>query len=149
YAGVAGAVFASLSGFVTPSTFSFSQSILFVLVVIIGGAGSLAGPLVGATIVVLLPEALAALAEYRLLFFGALLLGVLWLAPDGVTGLVERLLARRRKPRYASAGQVTMQPARRLALAASGLTIAFGGVKAVSEVSLRAEPGKVTSLIGP
>src|SRR5207253_2465207 len=106
-AGVAGAFFAALSGFVTPSTFAFSQSILFVLVVIIGGAGSLAGPLPGATIVVLLPEALAALAEYRLLFFGALLLGVLWLAPDGVTGLVARLIARRRKPRFASGGEVT------------------------------------------
>jgi len=149
YAGVAGAFFASLSGFVTPSTFSFSQSILFVLVVIIGGAGSLAGPLVGATIVVLLPEALAALAEYRLLFFGALLLGVLWLAPDGVTGLVERLIARRRKPRSASAADVALPPAQRLTLEASGLTIAFGGVKAASDVSLRAEPGKVTSLIGP
>ena len=149
YAGVAGAFFASLSGFVTPSTFSFSQSILFVLVVIIGGAGSLAGPLVGATIVVLLPEALAALAEYRLLFFGALLLGVLWLAPDGVAGLVGRLAARRRKPRYASAAAVTLPSAQRLTLEASGLTIAFGGVKAASDVSLRAAPGKVTSLIGP
>jgi branched-chain amino acid transport system ATP-binding protein len=149
YAGVAGAFFASLSGFVTPSSFSFSQSIILVLVVIIGGAGSLAGPLVGAMIVVLLPEALAALAEYRLLFFGALLLGVLWLAPDGVTGLFERRVARRHKPRYASAGEVKLPPAARLTLVASGLTIAFGGVKAVSEVSLRAEPGKVTSLIGP
>src|SRR5204863_5798498 len=98
-AGVAGAFFASLSGFVTPSTFAFSQSILFVLVVLIGGAGTLAGPLVGAAIVVLLPEALAALAEYRLLLFGALLLAVLWLAPDGVTGLAARLAARRRKAR--------------------------------------------------
>jgi ABC-type branched-subunit amino acid transport system permease subunit len=52
-------------------------------------------------IVVLLPEFLAALAEYRLLFFGALLLRVLWLAPDGVVGLFERWLARRRKPRLA------------------------------------------------
>ena len=68
------------------STFAFSQSILFVLVVIIGGAGSVAGPLVGAAIVVLLPEVLAGLAEYRLLFFGALLLVVLWIAPDGVVG---------------------------------------------------------------
>jgi len=149
YAGVAGAFFASLSGFVTPSTFSFSQSILFVLVVIIGGAGSLAGPLAGATIVVLLPEALAALAEYRLLFFGALLLGVLWLAPDGATGLAERVVARRRKPRYASAGDVMLPPAQRGSLEASGLAIAFGGVKAASDVSLRAVPGKVTSLIGP
>ena len=121
YAGVAGALFASLSGFVTPSTFSFSQSLLFVLVVIIGGAGSLTGPLVGATIVVLLPEALAALAEYRLLFFGALLLGVLWLAPDGVTGLAARLVARRRKPRYARAGEMKPAPGRRLTLEAHGL----------------------------
>src|SRR5262249_18721977 len=68
-AGLAGALFAPLSGFVTPSTFAFSQSILFVLVVLIGGAGSTAGPVVGATIVVLLPELLAGLAEYRLLFF--------------------------------------------------------------------------------
>jgi ABC-type branched-subunit amino acid transport system ATPase component/ABC-type branched-subunit amino acid transport system permease subunit len=149
YAGVAGAFFASLSGFVTPSTFSFAQSILFVLVVIIGGAGSLAGPLVGATLVVLLPEALAALAEYRLLFFGVLLLGVLWLAPDGVTGLAERFIARRRKPRYASAREVTLPAAQRLTLEASRLAIAFGGVKAASDVSLSAAPGKVTSLIGP
>ena len=149
YAGVAGAFFASLSGFVTPSTFSFSQSILFVLVVIIGGAGALAGPLVGATIVVLVPEALAALAEYRLLFFGALLLGVLWLAPDGVTGLAERLVVRRRKPRYAGARDMTLPAAQHLTLEASGLAIAFGGVKAAADVSLRAAPGKVTSLIGP
>ena len=44
FAGVAGAFFAPLSGFVTPSTFTFAQSILFVLVVMIGGAGSVAGP---------------------------------------------------------------------------------------------------------
>jgi ABC-type branched-subunit amino acid transport system ATPase component/ABC-type branched-subunit amino acid transport system permease subunit len=148
-AGLAGALFAPLSGFVTPSTFSFSQSLLFVLVVIIGGAGSLAGPLVGAAIVVLLPEALAALAEYRLLFFGALLLGVLWLAPDGVTGLVTRLTARRRKPRTVSDSEVPLAPAQRATLQVEHLGIAFGGVRAANEVSLRAEPGKVTSLIGP
>jgi len=148
-AGVAGAFFFALSGFVTPSTFAFSQSILFVLVVIIGGAGSLAGPLVGATIVVLLPELLAALAEYRLLFFGALLLGVLWLAPDGVVGLVERMLARRRKPRLAVAGDAALAEPTRAVLQAERIGIAFGGVRAASDVTLRAGPGKVTSLIGP
>ena len=82
-AGAAGGLFAPLSGFVTPHTFGFGQSILFVLVVMIGGAGSIGGPLVGALIVGLLPEALASLEEYRLLFFGLLLLVVLWAAPDG------------------------------------------------------------------
>jgi branched-chain amino acid transport system ATP-binding protein len=149
YAGIAGAFFAALSGFVTPSTFGFSQSILFVLVVLIGGAGSLAGPLVGAAIVALLPEALAALAEYRLLFFGALLLAVLWLAPEGVTGLVHRLLARRRKPRFARAAEVTFAPPQPLALECRALGISFGGVAAAADISLLAQPGKVTSLIGP
>ncbi|HUQ75150.1 MAG TPA: branched-chain amino acid ABC transporter ATP-binding protein/permease, partial [Burkholderiales bacterium] len=148
-AGVAGGLFAALSGFVTPSTFAFSQSILFVLAVIIGGAGTLAGPLVGATIVVLLPEVLAGLAEYRLLFFGALLLGVLWLAPDGITGLAARFAARRRKPRLCDARVVPLGGSSKVVLEAQRLSIAFGGVKAATEVSLRAEPGMVTSLIGP
>src|SRR5258706_7039830 len=95
-AGLAGALFAPLAGFVTPSTFAFLQSILFVLAVIVGGAGTLAGPLVGAAIVVLLPEVLAGLAEYRLLFFGALMLAVLWLAPEGIVGEVQKWVRRRR-----------------------------------------------------
>ncbi|HYG55297.1 MAG TPA: ATP-binding cassette domain-containing protein [Burkholderiales bacterium] len=148
-AGIAGAFFAGLSGFVTPSTFAFSQSILFVLVVMIGGSGSVAGPLIGAAIVVLLPEALAALAEYRLLFFGALLLVVLWLAPDGIVGTVSRLVSRRRVVRPPQEGNADFAPAARNAIDAENVAIAFGGVKAVTGVSFRAEPGQVTSLIGP
>jgi ABC-type branched-subunit amino acid transport system ATPase component/ABC-type branched-subunit amino acid transport system permease subunit len=148
-AGMAGALFAPLSGFVTPSTFAFSQSILFVLAVIIGGAGSVAGPLVGAAIVVLAPEALAALAEYRLLFFGALLLVVLWLAPEGVVGTALRLLARKRIPRRAPAGEVALAPRSRAALQSDALGISFGGVRAASGVSFSVRPGRVTSLIGP
>src|SRR5262249_56713885 len=109
----------------------------------------LAGPLVGAAIVVLLPEFLAALAEYRLLFLGALLLAVLLLARDGVVGLVERMPARRRKPRLATVAMTTLWEPKRAVLEADRIAIAFGGVKAANEVSLRAEPGKVTSLIGP
>jgi ABC-type branched-subunit amino acid transport system ATPase component/ABC-type branched-subunit amino acid transport system permease subunit len=148
-AGIAGGLFASLSGFVTPSTFAFSQSILFVLVVLIGGAGSVAGPLVGATIVVLLPELLAGLAEYRLLFFGALLLVVLLLAPAGIVGTVSGLFSRRRPPRRAAAERAPAGPAARAALAVGGLGITFGGVRAAHDISLEAKPGEVTSLIGP
>ena len=93
-AGLAGGLFAPLSGFVTPSSFSFLQSILFVLVVMIGGAESFAGPVVGAIVVGVLPELLSSLEEYRLLLFGSLLLVVLWVAPDGVVGLVQRGVAR-------------------------------------------------------
>jgi ABC-type branched-subunit amino acid transport system ATPase component/ABC-type branched-subunit amino acid transport system permease subunit len=151
-AGLAGGLFAPLSGFVTPSTFTFLQSILFVLVVIVGGAGSVAGPIVGATVVVLLPEALAALAEYRLLFFGMLLLLVLWVAPEGIAGAVARFVARRRAPatvdpEHASVLDAESRP--RSPLAVQGLAIAFGGLRAVQDFAFRAAPGAVTSLIGP
>jgi ABC-type branched-subunit amino acid transport system ATPase component/ABC-type branched-subunit amino acid transport system permease subunit len=149
YAGLAGALFAALSGFVTPSTFAFSQSILFVLVVIIGGAGSVAGPLVGAAIVVLLPEALAGLAEYRLLFFGALLLAVLLAAPEGVTGTLLRLFSRRRTPRTAAKTEIAVGVEHRSGLGVQSLSIAFGGVRAASGVTFQAKAGAVTSLIGP
>jgi ABC-type branched-subunit amino acid transport system ATPase component/ABC-type branched-subunit amino acid transport system permease subunit len=147
-AGIAGALFASLSGFVTPSTFAFSQSILFVLAVVIGGAGTVAGPLVGAAIVVLLPEVLAGLAEYRLLFFGGLLLAVLWVAPDGVVGAVGRFVSRKKPLRTANSAPPGA-PRFRSGLKVENLGIAFGGVKAVQEVSFEAAPGQVTSLIGP
>ena len=148
-AGLAGALFAPLSGFVTPSTFAFLQSILFVLVVIVGGAGTVSGPLVGAAIVVLLPEALAGLAEYRLLFFGALMLVVLWLAPEGIVGEVQRWMRKRTKavlPSHPVSFELT---GKNLSLQVSNLTIAFGGVKAATGVSFEARAGAVTSLIGP
>ncbi len=149
-AGLAGALFAPLSGFVTPSTFAFLQSILFVLVVIVGGAGTVSGPLVGAAIVVLLPEALSGLAEYRLLFFGALMLVVLWLAPEGIVGEVQRWVRRRTKSVLPSSSPESFQSkSERKSLQISGLTIAFGGVKAATGVSFQARPGEVTSLIGP
>ncbi|MFN7122001.1 MAG: ATP-binding cassette domain-containing protein [Hydrogenophaga sp.] len=153
-AAAAGALFAPLSGFVTPHTFGFVQSILFVLVVMIGGAGSVAGPLVGAIIVGLLPELLSGLEEYRLLFVGAMLLLVLWVAPDGVAGLVRRLRDRL-LPRSAASAPTPVSatlalPTRaRQPISAQGLTMQFGGVRAVSDLHFTAPAGQVTSLIGP
>ena len=92
FAGLAGAIFAPLFMFVAPDSFPFSQSILFLLAVIVGGAGWVFGPVVGAAISVIGPELLSSLAEYRLLFFGGLLLVVLWLAPEGVLGTLTRFM---------------------------------------------------------
>jgi len=153
-AGLAGGLFAPLSGFVTPDSFGFMQSILFMLVVVVGGAGSVAGPLVGALVVGLLPEMLSALAQYRLLFFGGLLLLVLWLAPDGMVGALRDLLRRLRPataaPAYQPVSADLALPARqRQALAARDLGMVFGGVRAVSGLSFDVPPAAVTSLIGP
>src|SRR4030088_206656 len=90
FAGIAGGIFASLLAFVAPDSFPFSQSILFLLACVVGGAGWVLGPAIGAVVTVVLPELLSGLAEYRLLFFGALLLIVLWLAPEGIIGSLAR-----------------------------------------------------------
>jgi branched-chain amino acid transport system ATP-binding protein len=151
-AGIAGGLFAPLFGFVTPSTFGFSRSILFVLTVFIGGAGTVAGPLVGAAIVGLVPEVLSGMAEYRLLFFGTLLLAVLWVAPEGLVGEALRLLRRKQAVTHVQAqrdGAMTLAPPAPLEVLADGLSIAFGGVKAATNVGFAASPGKITSLIGP
>jgi len=151
-AGLAGGLQAALTGFIAPSSFPFSQSILFLLVVVVGGAGRTLGPLVGSAVVVFLPEVLASLAEYRLLVFGAGLLIVLWAAPGGIAGAVARLVMP--KP-SAPSGEPDPDLAlahitgSRGSLAAEGVRVAFGGVIAVAGVDLTAPSGRVTSVIGP
>lgn len=153
--GLAGGLFAPLNGFISPGSFPFFQSILFILAVVVGGAGTLWGPAVGALIVVLLPEFLADFAEYRLLLFGALLLVVLWIAPRGIVGTLSGLLqgyGTTERPSVAEATDVSaplFSSGGNAALKIEALGISFGGVKAAQNVSLIAEPGKITSLIGP
>ena len=148
-AGIAGAFFAPLSEFIAPSSFSFFQSILFVLVVMIGGVERTYGPLIGAAIAVALPELLSGLAQYRVLFFGALLFAVLLIAPGGVAGLVARLFRRQTARTLSAAAPGPMRTAAGAPLVVERLGIAFGGLRAVDSLAFTAEPGRVTSIIGP
>ena len=152
-AALAGGLFTPLQGFISPGSFPFSQSILFLLAVVVGGAGTLLGPVIGCLVVVLLPEMLSGLAEYRLLFFGGLLLGVLLAAPQGLAGLLSRVILRedsrpaadRNRPLAEILGTGLSGPA----LTIADLSISFGGVQAARGVSFTAEPGRITSVIGP
>jgi branched-chain amino acid transport system ATP-binding protein len=152
-AGIAGAIFASMTNFISPESFPFLQSILFLLVVLIGGSGTALGPVVGALVVVLLPEFLSSLAEYRLLFMGILLLAVLLIAPRGIVGEIERRLQKidARGPRGDDADVAGFLSAggHRHALTVEALSISFGGVSAVDDVAFTASPGRITSIIGP
>ncbi len=151
-AGLAGGLQAALTGFIAPSSFPFSQSILFLLVVVVGGTGRTFGPLIGSAVVVLLPEMLSGFAEYRLLVFGAGLLIVLWVAPGGIAGALARLVMpkqvlQKTKPDFDLAlAHVTCA---RGGLVAEGVRVAFGGVVAVAGVDITAPPGRITSVIGP
>jgi ABC-type branched-subunit amino acid transport system ATPase component/ABC-type branched-subunit amino acid transport system permease subunit len=156
---LAGALFAPLQGYISPSSFPFLQSILLLFGVMIGGAGSALGPVIGALLIVLLPELLSDLAEYRLLAFGLLLFAVLRVAPNGIAGLIAQLIAKfvsTSKPQTATEGAVGDTDARLRVegnsappLDVTDLSISFGGVHAVQNVSFTAQPGRVTSVIGP
>jgi ABC-type branched-subunit amino acid transport system ATPase component/ABC-type branched-subunit amino acid transport system permease subunit len=152
-AGIAGALFAALNNFISPESFPFFQSITFLLVVLVGGPGTMLGPLAGAVVVVLIPEMLGFLEEYRLLFFGVLLLGVLLVAPEGIMGGLEKRLFRRPPRRArADAGEaeaILLRAAAPASLRVEAVSVAFGGTRAVSEVSLAASAREVTSIIGP
>ena len=153
--GLAGSLVAPLMMFINPASFPFSQSILFVLAVIVGGAGSVLGPVLGALLIVLLPELLSDMAEYRLLMFSGLLLGVLWIAPRGLLGTAARLWVRPQnlqapaEPDMARIREFIARPANSAALEVNGIGINFGGVQAAANVSLSARPGSITSIIGP
>ncbi|VIO72516.1 High-affinity branched-chain amino acid transport ATP-binding protein LivF [Bradyrhizobium ivorense] len=155
---LAGALFAPLQGYISPSSFPFLQSVLLLFGVMVGGAGSAFGPVIGAALVVLLPEALSDLAEYRLLAFGVLLFVVLRAAPSGIVGLAEQLAAKLlpagkpvAEPAIAAANVDAAILATRSAagLDVTDLSISFGGVRAVQGVTFKAAPGAVTSIIGP
>jgi ABC-type branched-subunit amino acid transport system ATPase component/ABC-type branched-subunit amino acid transport system permease subunit len=152
-AGLAGGLFTPLMMFIAPSNFPFSQSILFLFAILIGGAGTVLGPLAGALVTVLLPEFLSGLAEYRLLFFGGLLIGVLLLAPRGIVGTVSALFPSRSRE-IATDGTADVEAFLRrdksgVALEIDNLGISFGGVRAVDAVSMAIRSAEITSIIGP
>ena len=95
YAGVAGALFASLVEFIEPAPFTVGASIMMYLMVVVGGPGYFFGPLFGSAVGVLLPEWLRfAQAWYLFVFGSAVVVLMLWL-PDGLLSIPDRLKARR------------------------------------------------------
>ena len=86
FAGAGGGLFAFLNGYLSPDSFTLQTSILFLLIVLFGGLGTLAGPLVGATVLVLLPELVRNLVDYRLALYGTLLVLSVYFLPRGVVG---------------------------------------------------------------
>lgn len=89
FAGAAGAIFARWENFVTPESFTFWESVMLVAMVVIGGMGSVAGTLLGAAIVILVPEILrnalgADLVSWRYLLFGIALVLIALYRPQGL-----------------------------------------------------------------
>jgi branched-chain amino acid transport system permease protein len=94
YAGVAGALFAALVGFIEPASFTVTNSLAMLLMVIVGGSGRFFGPAIGAVIVVLLPEWLRFAADWYLAVFGFLIVVMMVWLPGGLLSLPDRILRR-------------------------------------------------------
>ncbi len=91
--GFAGGLFAPLVQFLEPNSFSLGYSLSLLLMVIVGGAGYLLGPLVGAMVAILLPDFLRFTQGYYLLLYAALVMLLMNFCPQGLIGMVEQLRA--------------------------------------------------------
>ena len=91
YAGVAGALFATLVNFIEPAPFGIANSLLFLMMVVVGGSGRFYGPVLGAGISLLLPELLRDLKDWYLAVFGfVVVLMMIWL-PGGLLSLRDAI----------------------------------------------------------
>lgn len=111
YAAIAGSLFVHTVGFVSPEVFGMNMVILSFTMLYVGGIGTIAGPLVGAIVINMLPETIRALKDYQDLVYGAALILILIFAPGGLASL--RTLGRRRDtaPNPATPGPAASPPA--------------------------------------
>ena len=154
-AGIAGALFASLQSYITPDAFTFDLSVLFFIAILVGGRGSILGPLLGTIILTVLPEFAAPLVAWSTFLYAVLLLVIVLLVPGGIAELLNfanrRPLAIGRAivPRPDLLAALLAHDRPRGGIVLDGITLAFGGVRAIDRLSLHVNPGEVHGLIGP
>jgi branched-chain amino acid transport system permease protein len=157
-----GALYVHTLGVVSPEAMQFDVMVLILCMTVIGGRNAVAGALVGALLLVHLPEWFRALEGWRYLAYGAGLLLVVIAAPEGIAGAVDALWQRafRAPPQPAPrAGpqRAPLPPVGAAApytddhaiLAGQALGIAFGGNRALAGVTFFLRPGEILGLIGP
>jgi branched-chain amino acid transport system permease protein len=90
YTGVAGGLFAFVVGFLSPDAFDVFLSVDFLVMIILGGLGSVWGSVAGAAVVTVLNDALAGFQTYRPLIFGAIMIACMLFAPGGLAAMTRR-----------------------------------------------------------
>jgi ABC-type branched-subunit amino acid transport system ATPase component/ABC-type branched-subunit amino acid transport system permease subunit len=154
-AAIAGGLFASLQTYITPDAFTFDLSILFFIAILIGGRGSILGPMLGTIILTILPEIAAPLAAWSTFLYAALLLVIVLAMPGGIAALLDfrnrRPLASNRAivPRPTALATVVRKGASDRMLSLRGIALSFGNVRAIDNLDLDVVPGQVHGLIGP
>jgi branched-chain amino acid transport system permease protein len=154
-AAVAGGLFASLQTYITPDAFTFDLSVLFFIAILIGGRGSIMGPMLGTIILTILPEIAAPLAAWSTFLYAVLLLLIVLVMPGGIAALLDfrnrKPLASNRAiaPRPAALADIVRRSKGDKALALRGIALSFGNVKAIDGLDLDVAPGQIHGLIGP
>jgi branched-chain amino acid transport system ATP-binding protein/branched-chain amino acid transport system permease protein len=153
-AGIAGGLFATLQSYITPDAFTFDLSVLFFIAILIGGRGSVLGPLLATLLLTALPEVASPLVAWSTFLYAALLLAIVLLVPGGIADLLD---FRSRRP-LATARVIV--PALGLVhellgriaggtLELQQITLSFGAVRAIDALSMDLHPGEIHGLIGP
>ncbi len=93
FAGLAGGLYASYIGSISPEAFSIDLSVEVLVMTLVGGSGTIAGPIIGATFMVVLKEWLRFLREYYMIIYGAGIVLVMIFMPYGIMGLIKRVSA--------------------------------------------------------
>jgi branched-chain amino acid transport system permease protein len=86
YAGIAGAFFAHFIRYISPDSFTQFESFVLLAMLALGGQGNILGPIVGAAILIIIPEVFRTFSEYRMLMYGVVLIAVILLRPQGLFG---------------------------------------------------------------
>ncbi len=164
FAGAAGALFTFLNGYISPDSFTLQTSILFLLALLFGGLGRIAGPVAGSLALTVMPELLTSLLDYRLILYGTLLLVSIYWLPEGVIGKVSKARSARRpapapgplplqrtesKTPSPVGGQGRGEGPLGPLLSAEGVSLSFGGVTALADAHVAVEGGTIHAVIGP
>jgi branched-chain amino acid transport system permease protein len=99
-AGLAGAFYAHFVTFISADQFGMNESFLILTMVALGGTGSIIGPIIGAFILILIPEAFRFLDEFRMVLYGAILIFVIVIKPEGLAGVKGLFTSASATPRF-------------------------------------------------
>lgn len=97
FAGVAGALWAHTTNYISPGDFRFSESILILAMVVVGGLGSMPGAMIGAVLLIGLPEVLRVIGDYRMIVVGLVMFLSILFLPRGILGEISAIALARRQ----------------------------------------------------
>jgi branched-chain amino acid transport system permease protein len=155
--GFGGGLFAGGFSYVSPDQFSFAESVVFLTMVLLGGAAAPTGAVLGTGLLILLPEWLRFLKVIYLAVYGGAVILIMVFMPDGISGYLMALWRklcpeRPVDPRLVAPLALTRATAQEdgsIILSVRGLSKHFGGLKAVDGVDLSIRRNTVHALIGP